>query len=686
MEFDIFGEEEAALDRARVLLADSGASPEALREGFSLLVGRYGKLSRDTRRLVRISDRSEHNLKLAHEQIRAQKAELELAHDRLSRQADILETMVQERTRDLVRTQAKLEKLVELGIAMAAQRDIGLLLDNILQGARELTRADGGILFLRDADDRLRYEIVRIGSLDLVLGGPGGPPITFNPLSLAGSAPGEGSRNNVAVHAALHGAITNVADAYQECGFDFSVIHGFDARTGYRSRSFLTVPLKPRQGPVVGVLQLINAQDPATGAVIGFDPEIEGFVEALAALAALTLDNQKLLNSQKELFNAFIRLIAAAIDAKSPYTGGHCERVPEVARMLAEAAHRVGEGPLRDFSLTEADRHHIHLASWLHDCGKVTTPEYVVDKATKLETIHNRIHEVRTRFEVLRRDAEIRCLREQLAGGVAGALQERFQREVAVLEEEFAFIAECNIGGEFMDPARRDRVREIAGRTWIRHFDDRKGLSHGEMTHRRDISPVPVPAVERLLDDKPEQVIPRAFRGLPDQWRRLGIRMQVPEALYNYGEVYNLCIGRGTLTDEERFKVNEHIIQTIVMLDQLPFPADLRPVPEYAGAHHETMIGTGYPRGLKRQDMSIPARIMSLADIFEALTATDRPYKEPKTLSQALRIMHFMKKDGHIDPDLFDLFLTQGVYRDYADRFMRPEQIDAVRVEDFLGG
>ena len=150
------------------------------------------------------------------------------------------------------------------------------------------------------------------------------------------------------------------------------------------------------------------------------------------------------------------------------------------------------------------------------------------------------------------------------------------------------------------------------------------------------------------------------------------------------GEVYNLCIGRGTLTAEERFKINDHMVQTIIMLEQLPFPKHLKRVPEYAGGHHETMIGTGYPRRLTKADMSIPARAMAIADIFEALTAADRPYKKAKTLSESLRIMSFMKKDEHIDPDLFALFLETGVFSEYAEQYLLPEQIDEVDIDQYL--
>ena len=460
----------------------------------------------------------------------------------------------------------------------------------------------------------------------------------------------------------------------------------FSEKTGMRAVSMLTIPLSPRDGEVIGVLQLMNALDPESGAVIPFTPELVSFVEALAAQSAVTLENVNLLESQKLLMDALIKLVAGAIDAKSAYTGGHCERVPELAMMLAEAASAVDSGPLANFRFaSEEEWREFRIGAWLHDCGKVTTPEYVVDKATKLETIYNRIHEIRTRFEVLLRDAEIERLRAiHERGDDVAAADARFAERRAQLLDDFAFVAEANIGGEFMAPEKMARVGRIAEETWLRHFDDTLGLSQEEI-RRRGQSPVqPLPVRENLLADKPWHVVPRE----PERQAfdpAHGWQVTMPENLYNFGEVYNLGIARGTLTDEERFKINEHIIQTILMLEKLPLPKSLRRVPEYAGTHHETMIGTGYPRRLTADELSIPSRIMAIADIFEALTASDRPYKPMKTLSESIKILSFFKKDQHIDPVLFDLFLTSGIYRVYAERFLKPEQIDEVDISRFIG-
>ncbi|MBF0195832.1 MAG: GAF domain-containing protein [Magnetococcales bacterium] len=629
-----------------------------------------------------MSDRSEEKIRKAHVQIQEQQTELTYTHAKLAEHAETLEAKVRERTSDLKHSQEKLKKLVDLGISIAAERDIDTLLENILQGGKTLTNADAGTLYLRTENDSLKFSIIRTDSLGVAMGGPNGSPV-FMPSVPLKDGSGKPNYSNVASYAAITGETVVIEDAYNSDKFDFSGVISFDEGTSYHSKSFLTVPLKPRQGKVIGVLQLINATDSKTKQVVPFSPDDISFIEALAAQAAMTLDNQLLIKAQKELFDSFIRLIASAIDAKSPYTGGHCERVPELAQLLAEVASQSQDGPFSEFTMSDDEKNAMRIASWLHDCGKVTTPEYVVDKATKLETIYNRIHEVRMRFEVLHRDAEIVYLKGTLENWEnRDNLKESMTKLQAELQDEFQFIAQSNVGGEFMDKEDKERINKIAKRTWLRNFDDKLGLSHAELKRKKPQAKTDN-MEEFLLADKDMHIIPRE-RDTNKRDISLGIKMRAPENLYNQGEIYNLCISRGTLTHEERYKINEHMVQTISMLENLPFPDGLSVVPEYASSHHETMIGTGYPRKLTGGEMSTPAKIMAIADIFEALTASDRPYKLPKTLSQAIKIMGFMKKDSHIDPDLFALFLTSGVYKTYAERFLDPTQIDEVDISNYM--
>jgi HD-GYP domain-containing protein (c-di-GMP phosphodiesterase class II)/fumarate reductase subunit D len=549
-----------------------------------------------------------------------------------------------------------IRNFLDIATSLAAETNFRRLLDRVVAETSATTHAAGGLVYLFEAE-RGALAPASVVHAD---GGSTDARPAEQPVDAASP-----------VAEAFRAGKTVVASA---AGFDF-----VPALWPDRAVTMAAIPLRDRNLDTVGTLALFFPGDERPG-----DDRL-AFAEALSGTAAVAIETQRLLEARKALLDAFIRLVAGAIDAKSPYTGGHCQRVPELTAMLARAACAATEGPFADFDLSEEEWEALQIASWLHDCGKVTTPEYVVDKATKLETIYDRIHEVRMRFEVLKRDAEIACWKAVAAGGDAAALRAALDRQLALLDEEFAFVAGCNEGGEFMAPDKIARLKAIAARTWGRTLDDRIGVSHEEKTRKARMPAASLPATERLLDDKPEHVIERAPGDRMPADNPWGFKLDVPELKYNRGELANLAIGRGTLTEEERYVINHHIVQTIVMLSQLPFPKHLKNVPEIAGGHHEKMDGTGYPKRLARGEMSLAARMMAIADIFEALTAADRPYKKGKTLSEALKIMSFMRRDQHVDPDLFDLFLTSGVYRRYAERFLRPEQIDAVDVAQYVG-
>ena len=412
--------------------------------------------------------------------------------------------------------------------------------------------------------------------------------------------------------------------------------------------------------------------------VLELDDLSESMVSMVSAIQAHEL-------AQRKLMDSFIELIAQAIDDKSAYTGGHCERVPELALMLAQSASESNLPAFRSFHLaTDDEWREYRIAAWLHDCGKITTPEHIVDKGSKLETIYNRIHEVRTRFEVLWRDAEIDFLKTVADdAGKRGNARRQLENTRARLQDDFRFVAKCNVGGEFLADEDQERLRRIAATRWQRHFDNRIGLSPTEEMRLPDAA-ANLPAEEQLLSDKPEHLIRRT--GSTDYPEKYGIKMDVPPYLANLGEIYNLSVSRGTLTAEDRFRINEHMISTIKMLESLPFPEELSRVPRYASTHHETMRGSGYPRKLSGEELSIPERILAVADIFEALTASDRPYKKAKTVSEALDILYKMVEDNHVDRDCFELFVRDGVYMQYAREFLDPAQIDEVDVGKYLGG
>jgi|GEM_PF-199919 len=567
---------------------------------------------------------------------------------------------------------AKLDMLIESGLMMSMERSRSKLLNHILQEGQRLLNCDGGTMYLVTQEKTLRF-VDR--TKDDVL--------PFKEIPLYDPATGHANEHYVSTYTAIHKKTLIIDDVYQETRFDCTGTRAFDAQCGYRTVSLLTVPMAPRNGEVIGILQFINALDADTGAIIPFPADITALVEALAAQAAVALDNLQLVEAQKTTTEHIIRVLASAVDSKSPHTGHHCARVPELAQMLAEAACQAG-GPLAEFNFQSEDEwFEFRVGAWLHDCGKVTTPEYVIDKATKLDVNYNRIHEVRMRFEVLLRDAEIKRLETLLNGGDVSKANAHFEQQKTELLNDFSFIAECNLGAEKMDLAHHERIRTIAQKTWLRHFDNRLGLSQEETSRIQSEYDPPLPAQEFLLSDKPWHIIPRSSHQVPAP--RLGIKMAVPEHLYNHGEIHNLTIQKGTLTPEDRYKINEHMIETIKMLEQMPFPDSLKRVPEYATTHHEKLNGQGYPRGLTAAELSIPARIMAIADVFEAVTASDRPYKKSYKLSEALEILHGMKIGRHIDPDLFDLFLTSGVYMDYARKFLKSEQIEDVDITRFLG-
>lgn len=529
---------------------------------------------------------------------------------------------------------ARLHDLNEIGAALSSETNIDKLLENILLAAKSITHADAGTLYLVDADRQvLTFEILRTDSLDIHMGGSTGGRIPFDPIPLY--VKGEPNLAMVVTYSALRGETINIEDAYVAQGFDFSGTKKFDAKTGYRSRSFLTVPMRDHEHEIIGVLQLINAIDPLSKGVKPFTQDDQQLLESLASQAAIALTNRRLIQQLESLFESFISLINTAIDDKSPYTGGHCARVPELTMLLAEATSRTQNGSsLQGFSMTEKEKYELKIAALLHDCGKVTTPVHVVDKATKLQTIFDRIHLLDTRFEVLKRDAEIAMLRAELAAGGDLATVEHARKECSASIERFdadrEFLRRCNLGSEKMADADQARVRGIAKYMWRNEAGEQADFLSAD-------------------------------------------------------EVDNLTIRAGTLTAAEREIINHHIVVTIKMLESLPWPRHLKNVPEYAGGHHERMDGKGYPRGLKREQMSVQARMMGIADIFEALTAKDRPYKNGKTLTESLRILGQFKENGHVDPDLFDIFIREKVYLTYAQRFLDPAQLDEVDVGKIPG-
>ena len=524
--------------------------------------------------------------------------------------------------------EGQIKNLSEIGVALSKEKDTGKLLDTILLEAKRISSADGGTIYMKTDDNRLKFEIMMTDSLGIHYGGTSAEPIpdTIYPVKLYNPETNQPNHKNVSAYAALTGKTVSIKDAYKEKGFDFSGTKGWDKRHGYRSKSFLTVPMKNHEDNIIGVLQLLNSKNPKTGEIVSFSTSIK-MIESLASQAAIAITNKNLIRELEVLFESFIKLIATAIDKKSAYTGGHCSRVPEITMMLADAVGKIKSGKYKDFDMTPDERNELYIAAWLHDCGKVATPTHIVDKGTKLEKIFDRIDIIKNKFEVLRRDKEIEFLKKtyKLKNSDKTALKKlkgEYKRQMEQLDEDEAFLEQCNIGGEFMLEELQERVIRISKYPFKEKGKKKPFLSKDE--------------------------------------------------------VRNLNISKGTLLPEEREIINSHISITIEMLEQLPYPKHLKNIPEFAGGHHEKLDGTGYPRGLTENQMSPQAKMIAIADIYEALTAADRPYKDGKKLSEAMRIMGFMNKDRHIDKDLFKIFVKEGIYKKYAKKFLKPNQIDKV--------
>ena len=521
----------------------------------------------------------------------------------------------------------RVRDLAKIGAALSAEHNLPKLLQMILEEARYFTNADGGTLYMMDDDGRaLKFEIVQTDSLNIRMGGTSGNPINWYPVRLY-LQDGQPNHAMVSAHVGLTGEVINIPDVYDVEGFDFTGTRAFDNKTGYRSKSMLVVPMRNHEDEIIGVVQLINSQDPVTREVVPFSQSDQNLIISLASQAAVAITNTKLIHDLENLFESFIQVIASAIDEKSPYTGGHIERVAELTMLIAHKLNDVNYGKYADFLLTEDQLKELRIAAWMHDIGKITTPEYVVDKSTKLETIYDRINTVQARFEILKRETRLRLLEQYCRPGAAplsDTVNEEYERVARQIDDDWEFVKVANVGGEFMAPEKQERIRQIAAHSYQLNGQDQSLLSEEE--------------------------------------------------------VKNLCIARGTLSDEERQIINNHVVVTIKMLEKLPYPKKLRRVPEFAGGHHEKLDGTGYPNGLNEEQLSVQARILALADIFEALTARDRPYKKAKSLAESMKIMGFMAKDKHIDPEIFKVFVQEKIYLEYARKYMDPAQIDEVNL------
>jgi HD-GYP domain-containing protein (c-di-GMP phosphodiesterase class II) len=553
--------------------------------------------------------------------------------------------------------------------ALASDKNLGSLLNTITQQTLDVSRADAVVLFMLNEE---RDQLV-----------PVSVKLTTQIESDISLSPHLVSNNKSFLVNAFQQSLPQVQRFYKKKDGYKDALKPFFEKLTTENLQILTLPLTDRSGVTEGIICVVNNFDNEETDDLANQDRIS-FMQALSGFALVSMEGRHLLKSQVDLVASIIQLIAGSIDAKSHYTAGHCKRVPELTTLLTQEVCKQTEGEFKEFTLTKEQWAELDIASWMHDCGKISTPEFVVDKATKLETIYDRIHEIRMRFEVLKCNAETEYWQSIATGEDSLKAQDVLNQKRLTLDDDFAFVAASNVGGEFMSQSDMQRIQDISLLTWKRTLSDRMGISWEETNRKEKTAEPKLPIMESILADKIEHIIERHPKDVLNKDNQWGFNMHSPEHQYNRGEIYNLCISKGTLNAEERYKINEHMVQTIVMLDALKLPTMLRNVAEIAGGHHEKMDGTGFPKGLKREEMSIPARIMAIADIFEALTAADRPYKKAKRLSETIKIMHHMKRDNHIDGPLFDIFLRSGIYLQYAEKYLSGEQMDYVDINVYL--
>lgn len=505
----------------------------------------------------------------------------------------------------------QIKKLSYIGKALSAERNLDKLLEMILDEARLFTNADAGTLYALE-DNVLNFKIIQNDTLKIRMGGTSNKPITFPPVEL--------KESNVSGYVALKSTSVNIPDVYHSDLFDFTGPKKFDKKAKYRTKSMLVVPMKNHENDVIGVLQLINAKDIETGEVIPFSNDYESLTYSLSSQAAVAITNVKLIQDMEHLFSSFVKVMATAIDEKSPVTGGHIKRVADMTMVMAKTVNDQKEGPFADIYFDKDHLYELKTAAWMHDIGKVTTPVQIAEKGNKLEAIFDRIHYLSLKFLYFAKDVEAEGLKKKTELLKKGApankiqkLEEETEKKIQEIMDARKFVVLCNEPGEFMDNDKMERLKQVA-----------------KMNYPVDGQLVPI---------------------------------------INEDELLNLSVRKGSITETERYKMQDHASVTLKMLEQIPFTKKLQNIPRFAGAHHEFINGKGYPKGLKGDEIPIEARMLAILDIMEALTATDRPYKKAMPLAQAYKILGFMVKDGELDGQLVDLLIKNKVYERYLEEY-----------------
>jgi len=496
---------------------------------------------------------------------------------------------------------SQLTNLISIGIALSAEKDHDQLMDMIISEACRVTNSDGGTLYLLD-DGSLKMKILHNHSLNIYKGGKGEiidlPAVPLNPTY-------------VSAYAAINGQAVCFEDVYQTDNFDFSGTRKYDQMTGYRTSSMLVIPLKDHLNEVIGVLQLINAMDKHNKKTVPFGAEDRTFVEALSSLAAIALTNMNLIKEVEDLFESFARVIVTAIDAQTPYNATHTRKVSNLACLIAEEINEINKGPLSEEYFDEERLKVLNMSGWLHDVGKIATPLEVMNKASRLG---NLLPLVLQRIDYVLEKEKSSFLKKQLQtliekGDIEkiAPLEKEMQERLDKLQEARKLIEKADNPGTFIDDDIKKQLTEVGN---LKYYDQ-------EGYHRP------------LLEKK---------------------------------EMENLLIPKGTLTAEERKIIEEHVVITEKMLAQVPFSRKLSEVPRFACMHHENLDGTGYPQGCTGDKIPLEVRILTVADIFDAFTASDRPYRSKIPEDRAAEIIRQMVAEGKLDSNVVETLVQNRLW------------------------
>ncbi len=533
----------------------------------------------------------------------------------------VIENILDELCPFLEEQAREISELTAIGKALGTGKDIRALLKMILSIARRFSKADGGTLYLVDQKKKkLDFHVFHNDSLNI---DEEDEKIDLQgvPLYHVDDTP---NLSNVSSYVFHTGKIINIDDVYKTNQFMFDGTRRFDEALHYRSKSMVVIPMRNHEDDIIGILQLINSKDPSSQKIISFGKDALEKAAALANQASVILTQQRLIIEMKELFEAFIKAIAVSIDEKSKHTGGHIQRVTELSIMIAR---KINEDDIifNNIHLSDDQMDELRIAALMHDTGKITTPDHIISKSSRLETVFDRIELIRTRWELFKTNLKLIAAQRKLSLLDQTEKHEEMARidlmciqKIETLETEMMTLSTINSSKESLDQGLIDQLEGI-----------------NEKSCEMSKNPY-------LTED----------------------------------EFENLCVIKGTLTAGEREIINNHARLTEKILNKLPWPKKLSNIPSIAGAHHEKLDGSGYPLHLNKENINIQARILAIADIFEALCARDRPYKKPMTLSKTVAVLQQMSENHLIDEDIVKLFFESGVHIEYAKRHLSPDQID----------